>query len=168
MLNRVLERLEEWLISLCLAAATLLTVGAVVLRYGFGLGLAWAQELSIYLLIWMVLFGAAYGVRVGIHVGVDVLVRKLSTGNQRRATIAALLLGLLFAGVIAALGAKFTWFIRESGGTSNDLEWPMWIIYLAVPLGGLLMAYRFAQVLWRYIRSGELPAHGYGEEGSAP
>jgi C4-dicarboxylate transporter, DctQ subunit len=69
--------------------------------------------------------------------------------------------------VIAVLGAKFTWFVRESGGTSNDLEWPMWIIYLAVPLGALLMAYRVAQVLRRYLQGGALPGHNYGEEGEA-
>jgi len=39
----------------------------------------------------------------------------------------------------------------------------MWIIYLAIPLGSSLMCYRFLQVLWHYLKSGELPVHSYGD-----
>ena len=54
-------------------------------------------------------------------------------------------------------------FIYVTGQISPDLEMPMWIIYLAIPLGSSLMCYRFLQVLWNYLKSGELPVHGYGD-----
>jgi C4-dicarboxylate transporter DctQ subunit len=44
---------------------------------------------------------------------------------------------------------------------SPDLEWPMWIIYLAVPLGSYLMCFRFLQVLVQFIKHGELPRHDH-------
>ena len=34
--------------------------------------------------------------------------------------------------------------------SSNDLEAPMWIVYLAVPLGSYLMCFRFLQVAWHF------------------
>ena len=84
---RILDRLEEILIASLLAAATLLVFVAVVHRYGTGIPqlypyligfhISWAQELSIYMIIWVAKFGAAYGVRTGIHVGVDVVVNML-------------------------------------------------------------------------------------------
>ena len=40
-----------------------------------------------------------------------------------------------------------------------DLEWPMWIIYLAIPLGSYLMCFRFLQVAWGFWKTGELPHH---------
>jgi TRAP-type C4-dicarboxylate transport system permease small subunit len=46
-----------------------------------------------------------------------------------------------------------------TGQVSPDLEMPMWIVYLAVPLGSSLMCYRFLQVAWRFRRTGELPSH---------
>ena len=79
---KVLDHLEEWLISLLMGAATLIIFVAVVHRYlsGFavpdlqdwllGLNFGWAQELCIIMFVWMAKFGAAYGVRTGIHVGV--------------------------------------------------------------------------------------------------
>jgi C4-dicarboxylate transporter DctQ subunit len=160
--NRLLDRLEEGLIATLMGAATLLTFSAVVLRY-FGGGITWAQELTIYLFIWMAKFGAAYGVRTGIHVGVDVLVRKLRPRRQRRLIAFALGVGAFFTAVVALLGTKFVYFSYRSGQTSPDLEWPMWVVYLAVPLGSALMCYRFLQVLTAFLRGRPLPGHHYGE-----
>jgi len=174
MINRVLDRLEESLIASFMGLATLVIFFAVVHRYSSGIpwvwqytrhiNTSWAQELCIYLFIWMAKFGAAYGVRTGIHVGVDVLVRSLSPNKQRFFVVISLLSGAFFTAVIAALGGKFTYFIYTTGQISPDMEMPMWIVYLAIPLGSSLMCYRFLQVLWKYLKGGKLPVHGYSEE----
>jgi C4-dicarboxylate transporter DctM subunit len=187
--NRVLDHLEEWLIASLIAAATVLIFVAVVHRYGTGLSadifkwatargfsvlastakaiftflaeldLSWAQELCIYMFIWMAKFGAAYGVRTGIHVGVDLLVNRLPEYSRRQVILFALLCGALFTGMIAAFGASFVWEMFKTGQQSNDLEAPMWIIYLAIPLGSGLMCFRFLQVTWSFFRTGDLPHH---------
>jgi C4-dicarboxylate transporter DctQ subunit len=172
MLNRALDRLEEGLVAGFMAAATLVIFLAVLHRYSLGvswlwpytreLSFTWAQELCIYLFIWMAKFGAAYGVRTGIHVGVDVLVRKLSERRQRFFVQFGLAASAFFTFIVAVLGTRFVLFVRDSGQVSPDLEAPMWIVYLAVPLGSSLMCYRFLQVLVRYRRMGALPAHSYG------
>src|SRR5882757_4273165 len=89
MLLRILDRLEEILITSLMAAATILIFISVVHRFGTGVPLlypylirihiSWAQELCIYMFIWIAKFGAAYGVRTGIHVGVDVVVNQLKS-----------------------------------------------------------------------------------------
>lgn len=172
MFDRILDRLEEGLIASFMAAATLIIFLSVLHRYSLGvswlwpytrqISFTWAQELTIYLFIWMAKFGAAYGVRTGIHVGVDVLVRKLSGARQRFFIQFSLAAGAFFTFVIAALGARFVLFVHDSGQVSPDLELPMWIVYLAVPLGSALMCYRFLQVLVRYRRTGVQPVHHYG------
>jgi len=63
--------------------------------------------------------------------------------------------------VIAVLGGMFVFRMFGTGQVSPDLELPMWVVYLAVPLGSSLMCYRFLQVAWRFRRSGELPSHGH-------
>ena len=50
-------------------------------------------------------------------------------------------LGALFTGVIAAFGADFVYGVYHAGTRSSDLEAPMWIVYLAIPLGSSLMCY---------------------------
>ena len=167
MFNRILDHLEEGLIATFMGAATLLTFAAVVMRYTTGAGISWAQELTIYLFIWMAKFGAAYGVRTGIHVGVDVLVRQLRPAYQRIFISIGLGLGAFFTCVVALLGAKFVHFSYSTGQVSPDLDWPMWIIYLAVPLGSSLMCYRFLQALVDFLRTGHLAGHA-PDHGEAP
>jgi C4-dicarboxylate transporter DctM subunit len=188
-LNQLLNHLEEWLIATLIAAATGLIFIAVVHRYGAGesinlsrwaaahgltwlaslsmavftflseLDLSWAQELCIYMFIWMAKFGAAYGVRTGIHVGVDLLVNRLPEHSRKHVILFSLLCGALFTGMIATFGASFVGEMFKTGQQSNDLEAPMWFVYLAIPLGSGLMCFRFLQVSWSYYWTGELPHH---------
>ena len=192
MLLRVLNRLEEDLISLLMSAAVAIIFVTVLQRYSVGLladlvswarrndypglggvarsayrtlvgvNLLWAQELCIYLFVWMAKFGAAYGVRVGIHVGVDVLVNAVSPANRRRLVVVSLLAGALFTGIVAWIGADFTYHIYLAGQVSADLEIKMWIVYLAVPIGSALMCLRFLQVLASFLRGNPLPQHTHG------
>lgn len=177
--NRALDHIEEWLIAGFMAAATLIIFAAVLHRqsaavpwlwkYAALLNFSWAQELCIYLFIWMAKFGAAYGVRTGIHIGVDVLVNAVRPALRRVLVTLALSLGAFFTGAIAIMGVRWVWFIYGTGQISPDLEWPMWVIYLCIPLGSSLMCYRFLQVMVHFLRSGELPSHALGaaDEGLA-
>ena len=189
-MNKLLDRLEEFIIAALMAVATVVIFISVVHRYLSGyeipglqdwlldMNVGWAQEFCIILFVWMAKFGAAYGVRTGIHVGVDILINKLS-GSSRAALInIGLLCGVVFTGLIGIFGALFVWengmayetltlFGRDTGDffegpTTPDLEWPTWIVYSAVPLGSFLMCYRFLQVMVSFSRTGELPTHDHG------
>ena len=172
-----------------IAAATLLIFVAVLHRYGTGLSinvskwadahgipvvpwvlkdlylwlasldLSWAQELCIFMFIWMAKFGAAYGVRTGIHVGVDILVNMVPARSRKQVILFSLLCGAFFTGMIAMFGGSFVEAMFKTGQQSNDLEAPMWFVYLAIPLGSGLMCFRFLQVAWFYYWTGELPHH---------
>ena len=191
MLNRILNRLEEVLITFLIGAATLVICMAVVHRflsgvpyiqdYAVRMDVSWAQELCIYMFVWMAKFGAAYGVRNGTHVGVDVLVRRLPPSKAKWLVLFGLLAGALFTSVVATLGASFVWDngfhyalyhaigvdLGEvpEGPTSPDLEIPTWIAYSCVPLGSSLMCFRFLQVAWQFVRTGKVPHASHAVSG---
>ena len=164
---KILDRLEEILIASLIAGATFLIFVAVMHRYGTGIPLlypyliqihlSWAQEICIYMFVWMAKFGAAYGVRTGIHIGVDVLINQLSPARRRPIILFGLLCGALFTGAIGTMGAKFVVALMQTDQVSPDLELPIWIVYLCIPLGSFLMCFRFLQVAWKFRRTGELP-----------
>jgi C4-dicarboxylate transporter DctQ subunit len=186
---KVLDHLEEWIITFLMGAATVIIFVAVLHRYAAGLRIpvvqdwliglhfSWAQELCIYMFVWMAKFGAAYGVRTGIHVGVDVLVNRLPADWRKTTVLIALGCGALFTGIVGSLGMRFVWENGlhyalfhalgwatgelPEGQTSPDLEWPTWVIYSAVPLGSYLMCFRFLQVTWGFLRRGYLPHHDH-------
>ncbi|MDR2244837.1 MAG: TRAP transporter small permease [Burkholderiales bacterium] len=169
--NLILNRLEEIIVIVLMAVATVITFLAVCHRYMSGyeipylqdwllsLNFAWAQELCIYLFVWMAKFGAAYGVRTGIHVGIDVVINRLKARARYCCILFSMGAGALFTGCIGFMGAKFVWGLSQTSSVSPDLEIPVWIVYLAIPLGSFLMCYRFLQVAWGFARTGELPHH---------
>ncbi len=171
---KILDQLEEWLISLLMAGATLVIFAAVVHRHAaeipipafqdwlLTIDMSWAQELCIYMFVWMAKFGAAYGVRTGIHVGVDVLVNVLPPHVRKKLILFSLFAGAVFTAVIATFGARFVWQLAHTEQTSPDMEVPIWIVYLAIPCGSYLMSFRFLQVAWGFWRTGELPHHDQG------
>lgn len=189
-MSKIIDRLEEIIISFLIAVATVIIFISVLHRYASGwaipgvqdwllsLHFGWAQELCIILFVWMAKFGAAYGVRTGIHVGVDVLINKLKDKPRAAMIQLGLAFGVLFTGLIGIFGAMFVWengmayetltaLGRDAGDyyegpTTPDLEWPTWIVYSAVPLGSFLMCFRFLQVMVRFARTGELPSHDHG------
>lgn len=189
-MSKVLDHLEEWLITFLMGAATVIIFAAVMHRYAsgwaipgvqdwlLGLNFGWAQELCIIMFVWMAKFGAAYGVRTGIHVGVDVLINRLDDKTRAKFIIFGLLAGATFTGIVGTLGATFVWENGAhyaifkllgldvgdlpEGPTTPDLEVSTWIVYSAVPLGSFLMCFRFLQVAWRFIRTGALPHHDHG------
>ena len=174
-MNNALNHLEEWLIAFLMGAATLLIFVAVVHRYASGIpwpalqdwlltiNLSWAQELCIYMFIWMAKFGAAYGVRTGIHVGVDVLINRLNDRHRGWMIVFGLLAGAFFTAIIGTMGAKFVWAIAHTDQVSPDMELPVWIAFLAIPCGSFLMCYRFLQVTWSFLKTGQLPHHDHGK-----
>jgi TRAP-type C4-dicarboxylate transport system permease small subunit len=196
-LDRILNRLEEWIVVFLIAAATCITFVAVVHRYGASnsvvlstwaqahgliwlsflcdgvytaltsINLSWAQELATYMFVWMAKFGAALGVRTGIHVGVDVLVKQLTPAARKPVIVFALMCGALFTGVIGTLGAVYVYEL-DGDQESPELEWPSWMIYLCIPLGSYLMCFRFLQVTWRFLQTGLVPHQGHGIEYEAP
>jgi len=171
--NTIINRLEEIIVSTLMAGATIIIFISVLHRYLAGwsipylqdwlltLNLAWAQELCIYMFVWMAKFGAAYGVRTGIHVGVDVLINRLKENVRYWFVLFGMGAGALFTGSIGTMGAKFVWGLAHTDQISPDLEVPMWIVYLAIPLGSYLMCFRFLQVAWTFARTGELPQHDH-------
>jgi len=189
---RLLDRLEEVLIATLIAVATVLIFLAVTHRFAIGfaadlvgfararemvaltdfarsafkfvnsLKMTWAQEACIYLFVWMAKFGAAYGVRTGIHVGVDILAERLTGAKRKLITTIAMSGGVLFTAILTWIGTDFVYHVRNGGQTSPDLEMPMWIIYLAVPLGSALMCFRFIQALHLFLTTGEIAHHDHG------
>jgi C4-dicarboxylate transporter, DctQ subunit len=174
LLLKILDQLEEWLISLLMAGATLVIFAAVLMRHAskipipafqdwlLTVDMSWSQELCIYMFVWMAKFGAAYGVRTGIHVGVDVLVNNLPPKIRKGCILFSLFAGAFFTAVIATFGARFVWTLAHTDQTSPDMEVPIWIVYLAIPCGSYLMSFRFLQVAWNFWRDGELPHHDQG------
>ncbi len=144
---KYLKRLDEWLIAILLAAMTLLTFSQVVMRYVFNSGFTWALEMTTVLFAGMIFIGISYGVRVGAHIGVDALVKLMPNKLRRTVSIVAVLLCLVYAGMVIYGSMQYVLKMKEAGIELEDMAIPMWIVRAILPLGFVLLVLRFLPVL---------------------
>lgn len=152
---RWLGFLEEVLIVVLMAAMTLITFMQVVARYVFNYSFVWALELTGVLFAWLIFIGMSYGVRVGAHIGVDLVVRSLGARAARIVGSLAVVLCIIYALIVAWGGFQYVVKMYDVGILMQDLPIQQWIPRLVLPLGFTLLAFRFAQVLWRIVSGQE-------------
>lgn len=127
-----------------LALLMLALVGSVlwqvVTRYVLAAPSSWTEELARFLLIWVSLLGAVHAFRNGMHLGLDVLPGKLRGRAAKVLRILVLAAVTFFSLAVLVLGGGglvlITWELRQS---SAALGLPMAVVYLVVPLAGLLI-----------------------------
>lgn len=144
---RLLNRAEETIISLLLLATTILVFIDVVMRFGFGTGFMWSQELTLHLSAWMVLFGTSYGVKVGSHIGMDAFVRLFPRGGRRLITAVACLLALTYCGLILYGSYFYLLKMHMIGIYLEDMEIEAWKAHSILLIGFAMITSRLFIVL---------------------
>ena len=101
-----LKRLTQAAMALCLALMAALVFLNVVLRYGWGSGIAASEELSRLLFVWMVFIGATAAYPAGEHMAFTGLLVPLRRHKRSFAVITALIRLLVILGcALVAWGA---------------------------------------------------------------
>jgi len=159
---RWIEHVEEGLVTFLMAAMTVVTFMQVIARYVFNYSFVWAMELTGVMFAWLIFVGMAYGVRVGAHIGVDAGVKLLGARAGRMVSAIAAALCILYALIVAFGGYQYVSKIHTVGILMQDMPVQTWIPRLILPIGFALLAFRFAQVLWRLVSGQE--AHLLGDE----
>lgn len=109
----------------------------VVMRYVFGAALTWSEELALLLFSWIILLMSALGVREGFHVRMDLVAEHLP---PRAAGVLAHLiqLGVLGAGLFLCRHG-WRYFVETRGTVSAAIAYPIELLHLAAPVGGVLV-----------------------------
>lgn len=159
---RWIEHIEEGLLAFLMAAMTLITFSQVIARYVFNYSFVWVFELTGVMFAWLIFIGMSYGVRVGIHIGVDAFVKSLEPRAARIVGSIASALCIVYALIVVVGGYQYVSKMYEVGILMQDIPVQQWIPRVILPLGFALLAFRFAQVLYR-LATGQ-DAHLLGDE----
>jgi C4-dicarboxylate transporter DctQ subunit len=151
-LDRILTIIENSLAALSLGFAAGLAIVSVILRYGFGHIIFWAEEAVIYSLIFSTFIGAVITLRHDEHVNVDIL----SFLFGRRGKLALGFLGALVTAIYCAVIGGYAWVLITEPATHSivtpALKLPLWFVYLPLPIGLTLMFVRSIEILYRLAR----------------
>lgn len=146
-----INKFEETVMAVLFAALVLVPFTQVIARYIFNSGATWALELTKFIFAWLIMFSMSYVVKIGGHIGVDAFVKLFSTKAQRIFGLLAISACLIY--VILLLIGAVQYFNNEYkyDTVSEDLEAPLWIVISILPIGLVLLFYRFGEIAWRII-----------------
>jgi TRAP-type C4-dicarboxylate transport system permease small subunit len=151
-LNKWIERAETAVLVLVLGFMVIFAFLQVVLRNIFNEGILWGDIFLRHLVLWVGFLGASLATREAKHINIDVFTRFLS--DKGKAILH--LITNLFSVFICLLLSKAGWtFVQDEKmmGTTIFSEVPAWYFQIIIPIGFLLMAFRFLIQSFENIRS---------------
>ena len=145
------DRIEETLVGLLGLIALVIGLLQVIGRYfDPAQAISYAEEVIVYLIIWAIMIVSSQLVRRDGHVRPDLVLRLLPPRYLRIVEINCLV-AVVFCGALVWYGWQIvdtSLLIDET--SSTDLQFPMWIYYLALPVGSALMLVRYLMRLVRF------------------
>ena len=146
------DRVERTLVGLLGAIALAIAVVQVFGRYIDPAGaITWAEEVIVYIMVWGIMIIASQLVRTDGQVRPDLVLRMLPPGVQRWVEVFNCLVAIAFTfGMVWYGWDVVSTAILLDQRSSSDLQFPIWIYYTALPVGGGLMLVRYVIRLIRY------------------
>jgi TRAP-type C4-dicarboxylate transport system permease small subunit len=118
-------------------AIVVVVFSQVVSRFVFNAPFSWSEELARYLQVWLIMLGSAACLRKGLHLAVDYAVHSLPDAPKRTLHLISLAAIMFFLGVVFVSGISL--IAATLSQRTPALQIPIWVIYLAIPVGSLLM-----------------------------
>lgn len=132
-------------------AASIITVYAAIMRYGFARPVVWGLELSLWMLIATYFISGGYATMLRSHIRLDVLYMRWSP--RGKATVNVFITGpllFIFCGVVMWQGGKWAWEAMVTGERTYSL-WAAhyWPVKITIPIGAFIV---FLQGIAEFIR----------------
>ena len=132
----------EWTLIFLMSFLVLDVLWQVISRYVMNSPSSYTDELAGYLLIWVGLLGAAYVAGKREHLAIDLLLQKSSEERKFKLEMIIGVFIILFSITVMVIGGLWLVFTRFFLSVkSAALNIPLGVIYLVLPISGLLITY---------------------------
>lgn len=134
--------IEEILLGFMLLTMLVICTMQVIWRYVLESALSWSEELARYIFVWLVWVAAAYATKKMRHLRITFLQERCPQDKQWIFDLFALAAMIVFAVIFGIYAVKVVYIIFRTGQRSPAMQMPMWIAYLSVPVGIILLGFR--------------------------
>lgn len=136
-IQEILERSIKLLICVIVTVMVLVVFSNVIGRYFLNSSLAWAEEISRFLLIWSVFLGAVLAYSKDEHLALDIVVQNFSPPMQRMIALFGDILVLFCLILIFNGGLTLTTEGLDWTAPASDI--PYGYVYMIVPICSVIM-----------------------------
>lgn len=136
---------EETVCVILFSGMVILTFTQVLSRFVFNLSLGWSEEVSRFMFVWLVYISAAMAAKHRRHIRVELIDQFLPRSISKWAGLLSDLLWIVYALIVAFQGYNVAMMIMGHGQLSPATQIPMGYVYMVIPLGFILIAFRVLQ-----------------------
>ncbi len=151
---RMLDKFEDTSVTILYGIMVLVIFLQVFFRFVVRSSLPWSEELARYVMAYAIFIGAAIAAKEGAHIGILAIVNKLPKSAEKYTKTFAMLVSFIFSILLIYLSLLIVQFLINTGQKSPAMRIPIWIAYLSVPLGAVLMSIRFCQAAITHFKEG--------------
>jgi len=148
------------LVTTMMMAMLVIIFSAVATRFILNFSPSWAEEAARYLMIWVCFLGAPLAVGVGGHVGVQMFMSRLPLGPRKAIRLLTCAAIEIFLAVVVVKAFVLVQMISTQ--ESAALRIPIYYVYLAVPIGCILLGVEFLCVMLKGTEGGDYSAFQAG------
>lgn len=141
-LRQVIDKSLEWFLVVLMSVLVLDVLWQVTSRYVMNSPSNFTDELAGFLLIWVGLLGAAYVAGKRQHLAIDLLIQRSSPKRKYQLEMIISVVIIIFAITVLIIGGSWLAYTRfYLSVKSAALGLPLGIVYLVLPLSGILITY---------------------------
>ena len=153
-LRKTIDKILEWVLVFLLSFLVIDVLWQVASRYIMKSPSSYTDELAGYLLIWVGLLGAAYVAGKREHLAIDLLIQRSSPKRKLKLELIISSLIIIFAITVLIIGGSWLVYTRfYLSVKSSALGMPLGIVYLVLPLSGILIAYFDIDNIYNMVKS---------------
>ncbi|WP_227937775.1 TRAP transporter small permease [Alkalihalobacillus deserti] len=150
---RTLNKWTEAFTMSLLLAMVLLVFFQVCSRALFSTSFSWTNELARYMMVWVVFLGGGIAFQYGAHIGIEALVDTFSKKTKKVTQLIVTSICIFFFVILIVTGIEFA--TSSMTQTSPGLKIPMGLVYLAIPISGLLQIINVIDLNLNYFKTVE-------------
>jgi TRAP-type C4-dicarboxylate transport system permease small subunit len=137
-----LDKILERILVIIMAVMVLNVLWQVGSRFILQSPSSFTDELARYLLIWLSILGASYVTGKRMHLSIDLLMQRSGPARQKKLNTLIYSIVSIFALLVMVVGgSRLVYVVSSLGQTSPALEIPLSVVYIVLPIGGVIIIY---------------------------
>lgn len=157
---KILNWIESAFSAILFLGGIGISLYSVFMRYVIGASQSWATEIYTMMLVWAIFIGFSTALKEDKHIAIDIIYDRAGPTFRKISQIFTLVVGISFSVFVIWTGLDMVMTAYEQQIKTIDLNFPIWINYLIMPIAGTLLFIRFCEKAYKFFVKKEDVTHG--------
>ena len=141
-IEKVITYIEEFLILILMISSLIFLCVNIFLRFFFSTGFVFIEEYARYGMVFLTYFAVSQSIKKNGMIKMDLI----SSGGEKKENVFRVIsniFSIIMGIILIVFGWQYTAWMFASGERTIGMQVPTFLVYAIVPLGGLLMCFRY-------------------------